>query len=100
MVAGVNASAHQVLFKGQAMPPASGGKARPADSRGTKDQMVHALTGYNLAFSEDLPGLLSIRPAHLMADPELPNPDGLIDKGLVANGWLRQICCVRMKTAG
>jgi predicted AlkP superfamily pyrophosphatase or phosphodiesterase len=91
MVTGVNASVHQVLFNGQVIPPA-GGKAPYVDARRSKDEMVHAPTVYDEAYEAGLSTAqvdwVAINHAKTITwqFPERPDPEGPIEKELIANG--------------
>ncbi len=91
MVTGVDASVHQVLFNGQVIPPAAG-KAPYVNSNRSKEEMVHAPTVYDQAFHAGLTTAqvdwvgINNASAITWQFPELPNPDGAIEKELIAKG--------------
>jgi predicted AlkP superfamily pyrophosphatase or phosphodiesterase len=91
MVTGVDASVHQVLWNGELIP-ASDGKAPYVDSRRSKEEMVHAPTVYDLAYRAGLTTAqvdwVAINKASTITwqFPELPDPDGLIERELIAQG--------------
>jgi predicted AlkP superfamily pyrophosphatase or phosphodiesterase len=91
LVTGVDASVHQVLWNGELIP-ASQGKAPTVDARRSKDEMVHAPTVYDDAFRAGLTTAqvdwVAINDASTITwqFPELPNPDGAIEKELIAQG--------------
>jgi len=91
IVTGVDASVHQVLFNGLLTRPANG--ARPTiEPWRDKDVMVHAPTIYDVAYQAGLTTAqvdwVAIYGAKTITwqFPELPNPNGTIERELIADG--------------
>jgi len=91
IVTGVEPSEHQVLFNGMLLPSVAG--ARPSiEPWREKQQMVHAQTIYDAAFEAGLTTAqvdwVAIYSAKTITwqFPELPDPDGAIERELIAAG--------------
>jgi len=91
MVTGVNASRHQVLYNGLLIPPSDGKPGRIEPWR-DKDEMVRATTVYDIAHGAGLTTAqvewVAIYGARTITwkFPEIPDPDGEIEKELTARG--------------
>ena len=90
MITGVNAAKHQVLFNGLLTHPAN--EPVKIEPWRDKDQMVRAKTVYDAAFEAGLTTAqvdwVAIYNARTITweFPERPNPDGTIERELVAKG--------------
>jgi predicted AlkP superfamily pyrophosphatase or phosphodiesterase len=91
IVTGVNASEHQVLFNGLLIRPKDGAKPTIEPWR-DKEQLVHAPTIYDLAYSAGLTTAqvdwVAIYGAKTITwqFPELPDPKGKIERELIEAG--------------
>ena len=91
IVTGVNAAEHQVLFGGMLTRPSDGAQPTVEPWR-AKEEMVHAPTVYDAAFHAGLTTAqvdwVAIYNAKTInwQFPELPDPDGQIEKELIADG--------------
>ena len=91
IVTGVEPSEHHVLYNGLLVRPESGAKPSIEPWR-DKDEMVHAQTIYDAAYEAGLTTAqvdwVAIYKAKSITwkFPELPNPDGAIERELISDG--------------
>jgi predicted AlkP superfamily pyrophosphatase or phosphodiesterase len=95
LVTGVDASQHQVLFNGLLTHPDGGGRPSIEPWR-DKDLMVHVPTIYDVAYEAGLTTAqvdwVAIYRAKTITwqFPELPDPNGVIERELIAAGTVTQ----------
>ncbi|MEN6537725.1 MAG: alkaline phosphatase family protein [Bryobacteraceae bacterium] len=105
MVTGVDASRHQLLYNGLLTPPANGrpGKIEPWRD---KDDMVHSPTVYDVAYKAGLTTAqvdwVAIYGARTITwqFPEIPNPDGPVEKELIARGTVSREDVAKFREGG